>query len=39
MKPRGIHGGGVKGKEKEGEERRELLHPKWDFRRIYRAQS
>lgn len=39
MKPRGIHGGGVKGKAKEGEERREPLHPKWDFRRIYRAQS
>ena len=35
MKPRGIHGGGVKGKEKEGEERREPLHPKWGFRRIY----
>ena len=35
MKPRGIHRGGVKGKEKEEEERREPLHPKWGFRRIY----
>lgn len=35
MKPGGIHRGGVKGKEKEEEERREPLHPKWGFRRIY----
>lgn len=26
---------GVEEEEEEGEERREPLHPKWDFRRIY----